>query len=816
MSKFSRFAVVCAVVACALGAVAGTDYYVRTNGDDGNNGTTPESARATIAAGMALLTGTGDRLLVGPGVYTNSTAFTVNNGMQVIGEEGAEKTCIAIPSNHTLFTFNGTGGGGTVRGFTIAPSAGRVQCCVAQMTGAGLFADCIVRDLGTMSSGFVGLQSSSAAIISNCCFYGCQGGGRDAAVVEQWLDGRIYDCKFIGCSGNNSEYGGTVLVGNGVLRNSLIAFCTNTDMSAGVSFWGTGTVENCTIVNCYSKSPTIASGVQQRNGSPNVVNSIVIGCSNGGGEANMGGSFQSVTYTAAYPKRTGDGNLELKSVDFVDPAAYDFRVASGPTINAGRYAAWMDAASDLAGTNRILQGVVDMGCYEAAPSGIKAVAQPSPISRVGAGVVTLKAVVTAADTDGLTYAWAVTNRTTGVEVLSCAGAQYETVALDCAIGEYDVALVVVNGQGERSEFFGAALFRIKPIDVWVAKGGSATYPYDTRERAFASLADALDFAEDDMTVIVGDGVYTNTAAVALSRAVTVRSEHGREATAFVTKGNYWHWTLNNARARIDGLTLNGLYSGGHAIRLNGGRLDNSTITNYSCQVVIQFDENNVISNCIITCCRSTERDAMVAGSGGGEFRDCAFVDNEFWHNTDYGGITDGYNSNPKFRNCLIARNRFTHDEPSTDYGFVLTLKRAEGLLENCTIVSNRCTNGTKGRVAITHTAGTIRNCIIAFNENENGLADLSTTVPANITHTLVTTANVIDDCEGCFVADPKFKHPSRGDYRLKGDSPAIDRALWEPWMEGAKDLNGGPRLLNKAVDLGCYECPLTGLLLIVK
>lgn len=63
-------------------------------------------------------------------------------------------------------------GGGTVRGFTIAPSAGRVQCRVAQMTGAGLFADCIVRDLGTTSSGFVGYQASSAAIISNCCFYG--------------------------------------------------------------------------------------------------------------------------------------------------------------------------------------------------------------------------------------------------------------------------------------------------------------------------------------------------------------------------------------------------------------------------------------------------------------------------------------------------------------------------------------------------------------------------------------------------------------------------------------------------------------------
>ena len=35
-------------------------------------------------------------------------------------------------------------------------------------------------------------------------------------------------------------------------------------------------------------------------------------------------------------------------------------------------------------------------------------------------------------------------------------------------------------------------------------------------------------------------------------------------------------------------------------------------------------------------------------------------------------------------------------------------------------------------------------------------------------------------------------------------------------MNGATDLNGNPRILNKVVDIGCCEVPVTGLMLIVR
>lgn len=789
------------------------DWHLAMDGDDANDGATRETAKATLSAAMACLGSYGDRVVVHDGVYTNSTAYTISNGWQVVSENGAAKTRIEVPSKHTMFTYKTTGGNATVRGFTFAPSAARVQCRVVYIEG-GTFADSIVTNLGTTAGEDICQQRGATAVISNCCFYGCQGGGRTAAVVEQWSDGKIYDCKFIGCSGNNSFYGGAVMVYNGFIRNSLIACCTNTSMAGGITFYGSGYAENCTVVDCRTTgSSTVAGGVNVLSGSPSLRNCIVTGCSNSGGDANISGSL-TVSCTASYPKPAGEGNVELAKPDFADPAAFDYRVLSGPSIDAGANKAWMLEATDLAGTNRIIKGVVDMGCYENAPSGIKASIQPSAAVTLGSGQVTLTAVVSAAVDTGLTYAWAVTNRMTGAEVLACAGAQYPSVTETFGVGDYDVALTVANDQGESFSTVAAQLFCVKPLTVWVATDGAAEYPYDTKAKAFGALADAVAFGEDGMTVMVADGVYTNAGTIAVGKGIDIRSENGREKTRIVSK-NFRQWVLSNSGSRLTGFTLDG-NNQGTAIEFNGGRMDDCVITNFQGGSIIVFDKNDVVSNCTMTCCKSTGRDAFVTGGGGGQFLWCQFVDNEFYHNSEYGGISHGVNSVPSFRNCLIARNRYTHDAPTLTYGFVMTMKQNGGLLENCTIVSNRCTNGTKGRVAITHTAGTIRNCIIAFNENENGLADLSTTVPANITHTLVTTENVIDDCEGCFVADPKFKHPSRGDYRLKSKSPAIDKALWQPWMENAKDLNGGPRLLNKAVDLGCYECPMMGMTLVVR
>ncbi|MCE9613686.1 MAG: right-handed parallel beta-helix repeat-containing protein [Lentisphaerae bacterium] len=59
--------------------------------------------------------------------------------------------------------------------------------------------------------------------------------------------------------------------------------------------------------------------------------------------------------------------------------------------------------------------------------------------------------------------------------------------------------------------------------------------------------------------------------------------------------------------------------------------------------------------------------------------------------------------------------------------------------------------------------------------------------------------------------DPEFVDPPARDYRLRPGSPAIDSAIPLPWMPGAADLAGAPRLSGAGPDRGAYEY-LTGAL----
>jgi len=43
------------------------------------------------------------------------------------------------------------------------------------------------------------------------------------------------------------------------------------------------------------------------------------------------------------------------------------------------------------------------------------------------------------------------------------------------------------------------------------------------------------------------------------------------------------------------------------------------------------------------------------------------------------------------------------------------------------------------------------------------------------------------------------------DYHLLEGSPAIETGVVMPWMTGATDLDGNPRITGGKVDMGCYE-----------
>ena len=74
-----------------------------------------------------------------------------------------------------------------------------------------------------------------------------------------------------------------------------------------------------------------------------------------------------------------------------------------------------------------------------------------------------------------------------------------------------------------------------------------------------------------------------------------------------------------------------------------------------------------------------------------------------------------------------------------------------------------------------------------------------------------------DGVDGNQTADPRFK--SAGNFHLLSpSSPCINAGdpTAFPDAESAVDLDGRPRMKGEGIDMGCYENPLLGLLLMVR
>ena len=58
---------------------------------------------------------------------------------------------------------------------------------------------------------------------------------------------------------------------------------------------------------------------------------------------------------------------------------------------------------------------------------------------------------------------------------------------------------------------------------------------------------------------------------------------------------------------------------------------------------------------------------------------------------------------------------------------------------------------------------------------------------------------------GNLAADPQFVDVAGANYHLQPTSPCINAGLNQPWMTGATDLDGNPRIADGTVDMGPYE-----------
>lgn len=366
--------------------------------------------------------------------------------------------------------------------------------------------------------------------------------------------------------------------------------------------------------------------------------------------------------------------------------------------------------------------------------------------------------------------------------------------------------------------------------LYVSPAGAAQPPYDTPAKGFTNIQSALNKAEDGMLILVDDGVYRGE-TLAVSRPVTVRSLRGPAAA--VLDGELRRSCVSNVGpAVLDGFTIcrgnAGAGAGGGAF-LKGGELRNCVIVSNLAASGggVMIDARGRVANCQI------RHNAAGAGGGaacmyGGQFADCILRGNAA---ASYGGgaalVFGGCMSN-----CIVQGNAAL-----TNGGGVL-LANFMGMydveIDNCLVCSNAARQAGGGVCLLL--GGAVNNCTIAGNIAPTGgglfismmgLADnaiIYGNAVSNFAYSSLNAQTVrlrnccltpkidADDItvSNQLAADPLFRHPAGGDYRLCANSPCRDAGLNAEWMIGTGDLEHNPRIVNAIVDIGAYELLLPG------
>ena len=223
---------------------------------------------------------------------------------------------------------------------------------------------------------------------------------------------------------------------------------------------------------------------------------------------------------------------------------------------------------------------------------------------------------------------------------------------------------------------------------------------------------------------------------------------------------------------------------------------------------------------------------------------CHITDNNPWMAYDSGGgihLENG--SNPLISDCVISRNHWAgiycdNSTPiiqnctiasNTESG-IMVKDNVNPMVINCLIVGNTKSNNGGGGITVGAGTGnpssiTCINCTITGNSGGDGGGLGCWDGKWLLVNTLVWgnsgwyEANEFSwsggpyQFYGCQIggANPKFRNPAGGDYRLLEGSPCFNAGIQELdwWMDPLvlpdTDLGGNPRILYGNVDIGAYE-----------
>lgn len=383
------------------------------------------------------------------------------------------------------------------------------------------------------------------------------------------------------------------------------------------------------------------------------------------------------------------------------------------------------------------------------------------------------------------------------------------------------------------------LLALAVLSVLVPQAAAATYYVDAANgvdgrgrggswgTAFASIQAAVDAAKSGSTILVTNGVYAPF--VSGNKKLAIRSVEGAGATAIEGVrgseapcaelgrwGDQKIYDTNDAGKRFWTGDWESVFRGGTSTSLAGFTLRNAANGAWggtlSHCVLSNLTQNAVwmssLSDSLVT---GNANDVYYATDGAGAMlrkstlNRCRIVGNRFVQGAWDCTLLD----------CLLADNRQTwetvQDWEWESYGGNLA---QGGTLCNCTVAGNvlkeqeqfhliRQKDGTWVFESLgtyvfgaAVSAASCLNCIVWSNRTDR------TDAPADFA-----------DMDGVAIrttesaADPLFRNPAGGDWRLLPWSPCRDAGADYTKKTGKFDLDGRPRKAGGAVDLGAFEHP---------
>ncbi|HZM03935.1 MAG TPA: choice-of-anchor Q domain-containing protein, partial [Candidatus Saccharimonadales bacterium] len=711
-----------------------------------------------------------------------------------------------------------------------------IQNCVFRRSSPGAFvfnsdsafANCSF--LSNYCSEGGGLQVFSGNIsFLNCFFTGNSASANGGALYDQSGNLNLTNCLI---TGNSAVYGGGV----------------------GCAIAGTAAFVNCTISDNLATGG--GAGLQGSQTNLLVANSILWNNQVNGvadESAQVSSTFGSVNISfSCLEGLTNSGNNNTADDPlFENPAAGQYTLEScSPAINAGTNVDIPGIATDLAGLPRLVNAV-DLGAYEyqGTPSATLAIlTQPSSLEYCENGS---NYFAVSASGAGLSFQWQAnvgdghgftalsengmfTGATSSVLVVNSASVTNNGMNVRCVINSAAGCSIV--SASATLTYASTRWF----VNAAAPPGGNgSSWP-----RAFNSIDQALaaTFQGCNNEIWVATGIYVPPAqGYALRDKVALYGGFFGSETSLTQR----NWT--NSPAIIDGRNavsfliqnLDEAAPIGPLARLDGFTLQNAA----SCAITNYQDQTPTLANCVF---RSNGGSAIFNVNSGGLVTNCVFLQNGSIANAGGGAINNiSADVAMRLENCVFQGNvGGTSGGAISDSFGVLTLvnclfsgnyavnyggavsaggEGASVVVRNCTFSGNE--SGFPGAAVDFGVPCLVYNSIFWNNYTPYGTDAQHTNEEAQVTIFNDGTSRVFNSCiEGLVVSggqfsgngntggDPHFVKnidgsaapEAGGDFHLGSCSSALD-AGDNSQVTLASDLDGNPRILGNAVDLGAYE-----------